>query len=147
MFPPEYTNFTEVPEERSIESQNNTWLDSLVISNPHGVMQALAKNGYVGYLAPQDNQELIEASQDFIEKKGETAVVALLKVHPLYDVIADISRQSQTVPINFKNADGSVSSVITTIKTIDYKKVIETLLVIIGGFYLANKLWGLLTKE
>lgn len=123
-----------------------TWLDDLIISNPHEVMQVLSRNGYAGYLAPLDNGELSEAAYDFVEKKGDKAVIELLKVHPLYDVIAGISKEERQIPVTFKNADGSESSVITTIKAINYKKVIETLLVIIGAFYLASKLWGLLNK-
>lgn len=122
------------------------WLDYLILSNPHAVMQVLADNGYVGYLAPQDNTELSEATYDFVEKKGDKAIIALLKAHPLYDVIAGISKEEKQIPLTFKNAIGEESSVITTIKTINYKKVIETLLIIIGGFYLADKIWSYLKK-
>lgn len=118
-----------------------TWLDDLVLSNPHGIMQVLAKNGYTGYLAPQNKEELVEASYLFIQTKGDQAVVELLKAHPLYDVIAGIAKEDTEVKVNFKNASGDITSVITTIKTINYKKLIENLLIIIGAVYVADKLW------
>lgn len=123
-----------------------TWLDYLIESSPHAVMQTLAKNGYVGYLAPQDNAELSEATYDFVEKKGDQAITELLKAHPLYDVIIGISKEEKQIPVTFKNADGDISSVVATIKTINYKKAIETLLIIIGAFYVADKLFGYFNK-
>ena len=124
-----------------------TWLDYLIISNPHGVMKVLASHGYTGYLAPINQEELADAAYDYVEKGGDEAVIELLKSHPLYDVIAGICNEEKKVTVNFKNAAGEVSSIITTIKTINYKKVIGTLLVIIGAFYLADKLWNLLSKK
>jgi hypothetical protein len=141
--PPVFGYYNEQPEQE-VETRL-TWLDYLIMSNPHSVMQVLYNNGYVGYLTPQDNEELTEAAYDFVEKRGDKAVIELLKVHPLYDTIIGISKEEKQIPVSFKNADGSESSIITTIKTINYKKVIETLLVIIGAIYLANKIWGLIS--
>jgi hypothetical protein len=123
-----------------------TWLDYLILSSPHAVMQVLAKNGYVGYLAPIDNGELSEATYDFVEKKGDYAITELLKAHPLYDVIIGISKEEKQIPITFKNAAGDDVSVVTTLKTIDYKKAIEMLLVIIGTFYIADRLFSYFNK-
>jgi hypothetical protein len=123
-----------------------TWLDYLILSSPQAVMQVLAKNGYVGYLAPVDQSELSEVIYDFVEQKGDYAVTELLKAHPLYDVIVGISKEETRVPITFKNAAGDEYSVVTTLKTIDYKKVIETLLVIVGTFYIADRLLSYFNK-
>jgi hypothetical protein len=124
------------------------WLDYLVQSNPHAVMQVLSKNGYSGYLAPQDKGELNEATYDFVEKKGDKAVVELLKVHPLYEIMVGISqeeKQSQTI-LPLKSTDNSEPSVLTTIKTFDYKKAAIDLLIVIGAIYVAGKVLGLLTR-
>lgn len=134
------SGYNEQPVQ-TVESRL-TWLDYLIESNPHAVMQVLAINGYVGYLAPQDKEELSEATYDFVEQKGDRAIVELLKAHPLYDVIVGISQQEKSIPVTFKNAAGDESTVVTTIKAIDYKKVIETCLVVIGAIYLADMLLG-----
>jgi hypothetical protein len=73
-------------------------------------------------------------------------VIELLKCHPLYGAICDISREDKKISLNFINADGSQSSVITTIRSINYKKLIETLLILIGVFFIADKVWGLFNK-
>lgn len=125
---------------------NPGWLEYLISSNPQGVMKVLYKNGYTGYLAPQDQEELYEAAQEFIKDKGENAVIELLKAHPLYEVIADMVRE-ENQSISFKNADGSESSIMATIKKIDYKKMAETALVLIGAFFVADKIWSFLSKE
>jgi len=130
---------------QAIESRL-TWLDYLIESSPHAVMNVLSRNGYVGYLAPQDKEELVEATYDFVEQKNDQAIIELLKAHPLYDVIVGISKEEKQVPVTFRNAAGDMSSVMTTIKMIDYKKVIETLLVVIGTFYIADRLWAYFNK-
>ena len=61
-----------------------TWIDYLVSSNPEGVMKVLADNGYAGYLAPQNEDELIDAIYSFIDKNGDEGIITLLKSHPLY---------------------------------------------------------------
>jgi hypothetical protein len=141
---PFISGYNEQPQQ-AVEPQL-TWLDSLVTSSPHGVMNVLSRNGYVGYLAPQDLNELSEAAYDFVDKKGEMAVIELLKVHPLYDAISGISKEEKQYPITFKNADGIESSVLATIKTINYKKVIEILLIIIGAMYLADNVFKYFKK-
>jgi len=128
-------------------SENITWLDYLISSNPQGVMKVLASNGYIGYLAPVDQSEMAEVSMDLIDKKGDQAVIELLKEHPLYDVISDISRQETKITVPFKNAAGEESAVTTTIKTVNYKKLIENALVVIGAFYVAGRLWDYITKN
>ncbi len=125
---------------------NPGWLEYIISSNPQGVMSVLNRNGYTSYLAPQDQDELYEASQEFIHSKGDYAVIELLKTHPLYDVISDIVREENHVT-SFKNADGSESSVLTKIKKIDYRKLAETALIVIGAFFVADKIWTLINKE
>jgi hypothetical protein len=122
------------------------WLDYLIMSNPHGVMKVLANNGYSGYLAPQDETELSEAACDFIEKHGDQAVIELLKIHPLYDVIAGISREESSINIKYKNALGQEGSMVTTLRSINYVKLIESMLVIIGAIYLADLIWKRFSK-
>ena len=124
---------------------NAEWLEYLISSNPQGVMDVLHRNGYTGYLAPQDQDELFEASQYFIESKGDYAIIELIKSHPLYDIIVNISNQKK--PGNFKNADGTESSIITTLQKVDYKKLIEGVLVLVGIFYVADKLCSFLLKK
>lgn len=122
------------------------WLDYLVMSNPHGVMQVLANHGYTGYLAPQDENELSEAAYDFIEKRGDRAVVDLLKSHPLYSTIADISKEESSINVKYKNALGEEGSITTTLRSINYVKLIETMLVVVGAMYLADLLWKKFSK-
>jgi hypothetical protein len=123
-----------------------TWLDSLVISNPNGVMLVLDRNGYTGYLAPQGPEELLDAAYDFVEKKGDDAVIELLKVHPLYDVIADVATENKIVTAHFKSATGEDIPIVTMIKTIDYRKLLETMLVVIGVVWIANEFWKFFNK-
>jgi hypothetical protein len=130
------------PEEQPQGSENISWLDYIIASNPQGVMKVLAGYGYTGYLAPQDEGEMMEACQGLMSKYGESAVVDLLKSHPLYDAIAEISSSDKKV--SFKNATGD--SVIAIIKTINYQSLLENALIIIGAFYLANMLWMYISK-
>lgn len=138
-----YISGYDQPIVQQVEPEN-TWLDYLIKSNPHGVMRVLSVNGYVGYLAPQDKAELSDATYEFVQKKGDYAIIELLKSHPLYDVIIGISKEEKQIPITFKNATGEQSSVMTTINTINYVKLLETALIVIGAFYVADKLWGFL---
>lgn len=128
-------------------SQDQTWLDYLILSNPQGVMKVLANHGYTGYLAPMGQDEMGEATLELIEKKGDAIVVELLREHPLFDVISDICKEEISIKVPFKNAAGDISSITTTIRTINYKKLAESALVIIGVFFLAGKVWGYLTKS
>jgi len=123
------------------------WLDYLVMSNPHGVMKVLANHGYTGYLAPQDSNELNEAAYEFIAKHGDQAVIELLKSHPLYEAIAGICKEESNISIKYKNADGEEGSATTTLRSINYIKVIETMLLVIGTFYLADLLWKKFSKS
>lgn len=132
--------------EKVEPSETITWLDYLVLSNPQGVMKVLAKNGFTGYLAPQDQDEMVEACLEFINSHGDQAVIDLLKEHPLYDVIAGAAIEETKVVVPFKNASGTQTDIITTIRTINYKTLAENVLVIIGAIFLAGKLWGFFTK-
>ncbi len=133
------------PEEQTGKSA--TWVDYLVETNPHGVMEVLSRRGYIGYLSPQDHSELVDAAYHYIEVQGEQGVVDLLRVHPLYDTIAEIVREENTIPLTFKNAAGEVSEVLATIKTINYKKLIETILVLIGAYFIIDKALKYLFKK
>jgi hypothetical protein len=122
------------------------WLDYLVMSNPHGVMQVLANHGYTGFLAPQDPNELNEAAYEFIDKHGDQAVIELLKSHPLYEAIAGICKEESKISIKYKNALGEEGSIATTLRSINYVKLIETMLLVIGAMYLADLLWKKFSK-
>jgi hypothetical protein len=121
-----------------------TWLDHIIMSNPQGVMKVLSGYGYNGYLAPQGPDEMEEACADLIERHGDQAVVDLLKAHPLYDIIADLSQENTN--ISFRAADGS-ETILSTIKTINYTSLIENALIVIGAIYIADKLWKALSKD
>jgi hypothetical protein len=112
-----------------------TWVDQLVASNPQGVMQVLARNGYTGYLAPQNEEELADAAYDFLERNKDLAVRELLKSHTLYDVIAGIAGDDK-----FKNAEDN--SVVDQLKKLNYKDTIKNVLMVIGILYIADKLWS-----
>lgn len=125
----------------------HNWIEELALSNPQGVMKVLASNGYTGYLAPRDENELVQAALDFVQSEGDDAVIELVKAHPLYDVIAGISREKKQIPLSFRNAEGEESQVIAEFSNINYKKVIEVILVIIGIVFVADKLFGYIFKE
>jgi hypothetical protein len=128
-------------------SKKMTWLDYLIISNPQGVMHVLDHYGYTGYLAPQDEEEMYEVCLDLMDKHGDPIVVDLLKSHPLYDVISDICKEETKITIPFKNASGEDSQIVTTIRTINFKKLAEDALIIIGAFYLAGIFWKFMTVK
>ena len=139
----DYNQFDGQPEEPIPGGdQNLTWLDYIILSHPQGVMKVLNNYGYSDYLAPQDQDEMMEACQELMSKYNEQAVIDLLKSHPLYYTIADISAQDKSV--SFKNATGD--SVIAIIKTINYQSLIENALIIIGAFYLGTLLWNFISK-
>lgn len=117
------------------------WLDYLIISNPQGVMKVLNNHGYTGYLAPMDEDELTEVAYEFIDKNGDQAVIELLKTHPLYDVIAGISKEESSINVKYKNALGEEGTITTTLSSINYIKVIEAMLIVIGAVYLADLVW------
>ncbi len=117
------------------------WLDYLIISNPQGVMKVLNNHGYTGYLAPMDEDELTEVAYEFIDKNGDQAVIELLKTHPLYDVIAGISKEESSINVKYKNALGKEGTITTTLRSINYVKVIEAMLIVIGAVYLADLVW------
>jgi hypothetical protein len=128
-------------------SSNMTWLDYLIISNPQGVMKVLAGYGYTGYLAPENEAEMYEVAHEIIEKYEDQAVIDLLKNHPLYAAIEEICTEEKKIVVPFKNASGTTSNFVTTIRTINLKLLIENALIIIGAFFIAGKLWEYITKK
>jgi len=124
-----------------------SWLDYLIMSNPQSVMKVLAGYGYIGYLAPENETEMREVANEVIEEKGEEAVIEFLKNHPLYDAIRDICMEDKKIVVPFKNASGVTSNFVTSIRTINFKLLIENALVIIGAFFVAGKLWEIITKK
>ena len=125
---------------------NLTWLDYIVLSNPQGVMKVLASYGYTGYLAPQDEDEMMDVCYEMMDKYGDQAVIDLLKSHPLYQVMAEMSAQESTINMPFKNASGE-GSILATIKTINLTSLLENALIILGAIFLAGKLWDLFTSK
>lgn len=134
-------------QNNQVEPSKLTWLDYLIISNPQGVMMVLNRYGYTGYLSPQDEDEMYEVCMDLIEKHGDQIIVEFLQSHPLYDVISDICREETKVAIPFKNASGQESNIITTIRTINFKKLAGNLLIIVGVFFIADRIWHYLTPK
>jgi len=99
------------PYSQSAGPRRLSWLEYTVISNPNGVMLVLAKYGYMGWMAPQDMQELLEATQVLIERYGDQAVEDLIRVHPDYDIIRSMPAKKGGFS-NFFNAtdtEGSIS--------------------------------------
>jgi hypothetical protein len=126
--------------------QGKTWLDELIEANPQGVMSVLDRNGYSGYLAPGGEAELSDAAYDFLDRRGEYAVVELIKVHPLYDVIAGVATEEKMLPLSFRSASGDIP-VISTIRSINYKKLIETFLLLVGMRYVLKGIWGFIKGD
>ena len=67
--------------------QKINWLDYTIMKNPEGVMKVLADNGYTGYLAPVNMQELHEACIIFMDKSPEENTVELLMAHPDIEIL------------------------------------------------------------
>ena len=104
-----------------------SWLDYIIINNPNGVMSVLAKYGYVGYLAPQNQSELKEAALIFIQKYEDRAIIDLLRIHPDYDIIKETPETGySTEKENFNNFSKDATKTKTKI---NYEKG----LLIIGG--------------
>ena len=55
-------------------------------------MLVLTKYGYMGWMAPRDMRELLEASQDLIDRYGDGATEDLIRVHPDYDIIRSMPK-------------------------------------------------------
>lgn len=55
-------------------------------------MLVLTKYGYMGWMTPQDIRELLEASQDLIDRHGDQATMDLIRVHPDYDIIRSLPK-------------------------------------------------------
>lgn len=142
LYPGDYNHNSEADDY----VRDLTWIDYLVASNPQGVMKVLANYGYIGYLAPQDETEMTEVAYDLVSKQDDQAVIDLLKVHPLFDVISDICKEETVVKVPFRNASGE-TSFFTTINTINYSKLIENLLLIVGIFFVADNVFQYITKS
>ena len=84
-------------------AQGMSWLEYTVLSNSQGVMLVLSKYGYIGWMAPQDISELLEASLDLIDRFGDRAVEDLLRAHPDFDIIRQVPGRNYT---NFHSATG-----------------------------------------
>lgn len=128
---------------------NFSWVDYIIISNPQGAMKVLDNFGYTGYLAPQDHDEMEEAILDLVHRHGDEAVVALLKSHPLYDVIKDIEYQNDNYRFATDNGNDNGNDNVTIfdqLSKINIKSFAENALAIIGFVYLVNMIINLLKK-
>ena len=124
---------------RSVNQQREfTWLDYTILKNPNGVMAVLSKYGYIGYLAPQSNNELIEVSQLLIQKYEDKAIIDLLRVHPDYEVIKGTPVEGYQVENEVSNnfSNFTENKAPTEIRKINFEKG----LLIIGGLLLAATL-------
>jgi hypothetical protein len=131
----------------NFEGEKLTWLDYIILSNPQGVMKVLNAYGYTGYLAPQNEDEMIDACMDIMDKYEDQAVIDLLKSNPIYDLVKDLSSEESKIGISFKNASGEDGTVFATIRTINYKKLLENVLIIIGAFYVGSFVWKFFTGK
>ena len=139
--------FNQYAEEQVEPSENLTWLDYIIISNPQGVMKVLAGYGHVGYLAPRDSDEMIQACMDLLDRHGDQAVIDLLKSNPLYDLISEMSKEETKITVPFRNASGGESLITKTITSINFKLLAENVLIVLGAFYIAGKVWEYITKK
>ena len=69
--------------------QQEGWLNYIITHNPQGVMRVLNSNGYTGYLAPQNENEMYEACLVF-QNKDENGTEKLLMAHPDFQILQDI---------------------------------------------------------
>ena len=122
--------------ENDVQPEKMIWLDYLVLSNPEGVMKVLAGYGYTGYLAPENEDEMLEACMDLMEKYGDRAVIDLLKSNNLYFLVAETIENERNEK-RFNNAAGGVSDIIGKE---ELKKLAENALIVIGAFYIAGKI-------
>lgn len=68
-------------DRRNAES---SWIDYTINNNPNGVMRVLSKYGYMGYLAPQNEDEMRYYAYEIIHKFGDDGVMDFLRAHPEY---------------------------------------------------------------
>ena len=80
--------------------QKINWLDYTIMKNPEGVMKVLADNGYTGYLAPVNMQELHEACIIFMDKSPEENTVELLMAHPDIEILLLLAGKTKKKSIN-----------------------------------------------
>lgn len=99
---------------------NMTWVDWLLLKNPQGAMKVLNNNGYNGFLAPQNVNDLYDATYHFIEKYGDDAVVSLLGEHPEFEVLKEVHFEKNTY--NNLN-DAEANGVVTTNNTSLLEKI------------------------
>lgn len=119
-----------------------SWVDILISINPQGVMAVLSRNGYSGFLAPQDFEELRDAAIDFVEQGGEEAVIELFKSHPLYDSLVTAARSQGR---NFHNADGGPVQFLFS--GINFNQLIRSILMVIGAAYLFDRVLKIFGNE
>ena len=95
-----------------------TWLDYIIMQNPSGIMKVLSDHGYTGYLLPQNEQEMKDASLDLMDQFGDNGVIALLKAHPEYPVLLDLAGKKSRYN-NFTGIMPKVESFVSKLTPID----------------------------
>ncbi len=76
--------------KHSSQAQNS--IDYIVYSNPKPIRQLLYD---FGYEAPKNDALLVKATKELIQKKGQSVIERLLKVHPDKDAILSLNTRSK----------------------------------------------------
>lgn len=123
----------------------NTWLDYTIENNPNGVMRVLSKHGYVGYLAPQNYEEMRIYAYELVHNNGDQAVVDLLKAHPEYGAFEELftsNKYNNACGGYYKNAVSSPATIQEFYR--NNKKMVDSALLVL--FFLFGIKLGKPTK-
>ena len=87
-----------------------TWLDYLYANKKDELFDVIRSYGMP---APQSYEELYECVDILIQKEGESAEKAILKIHPDYEGIKKLVVEEAEVKDDFHNFSGEISSIKT----------------------------------
>ena len=119
--------------------QQEGWLNYIITHNPQGVMRVLNRNGYTGYLAPQNENEMYEACLVF-QSKDESGTEKLLMAHPDFQILHDIffkvgkQRQKLNNNNNGKMNNFQKDELIDFVKK-EKRKILKFALITVISFY------------
>lgn len=107
------------PNNEEQENIKNEFLEHLIWSNPQGIMSVLNRSGYTGSLAPQNQEELYEAAQYYIDRGGESAVVELCKIAPEFEAMRSIEvEQTHKLEVPDLNLDEKMNELVGKFKAL-----------------------------
>ena len=119
--------------------KQETILNYILQNNPHGVMKVLNENGFTGFLAPQNNEELIDATHYFVEQKGQSAFNKVIKVHPDKDIFSNNFRNIVSHAQAMAENDNNFSNIELLLKENNRLKKTLGLIMFLGLGYLLLK--------